>query len=951
MQQQSTKKSLLQPYPKAIVRTPAFHLTDTLTEHLETLKEMIHDASPEFYKLIAHLSAEELMRMKDKRYATTWKFFNRAKFRAVPFGSFAAVSVVPFRATSCGEKISLNSEIQVSALRDWDDKDAPEITSHRMLCDVAYLMANATIYRVVDTYRYLYMSGGSYQLGMIEIFDELELILSFCTKKRSKPAVIEQLRTKSHFSSRKITQFLQQLLDYQLLWTDKMPNLIGTDYFFRIGQAEILPLKTTYKLAKRGHLAGSFSAGPFAGLNELVTFLNGNLPWRESVHLTDFRNAFHKRFDQQSVPLSLALDPELGIGYAGLGSSSTMDENIFLDEIFGSQDNKAPHMQVNPFLLFIITRAADRAIIHLEEYNDPKEDHSRPLPNTLSVTCRPWLNAQVIEQVGGCTATSLIGRFTICDPDIKKIGKELAEIEQKSNPDVIFFDVSHQGEQHVDNINRRQKLFEQELPLSCWSTIDAPLRADDLWIRIEGEEIIIFSAVMKKRLIPRIATAYNYNRSQLALYRFLSDLQHQGLRSNLTLNFRRLCTGLEHYPRLMYKNFVLSPQTWMVPQNLLQTICNPASDGVLQLQMWLQQHDIQDYFKCGSNDQTLVFHPEDPDDLQAFIIYCRRHRPKPIYLEEALIDPNSLVVNERKQAYAPQILLSYFHTNEVYCKPQRKVSVPDFAPNRRLLPGSDWLYLEIYCHPGRANELLLFHIRPFLKSVRSSMKQWFFIRYNKNGSHLRLRMHLNHAQQAGPVLNYFQKLLYPLMTSGLVADYQVKTYVREFERYGGNRLPLIEQYFCQDSIYVMTMLARSPGQDALYQIALNTLHILTCIAFPDIGEQIQFAEVMAKKFSIKFSMDITSFKQLNREYERLFRTQSFHLDLRSSEAKRHQLLRRIFDSCPEVKVRQLLLADLLHMHINRLLSAHQPKHEAIIYQYFFKNLKKQGKCLTQKVEY
>ncbi len=101
-----------------------------------------------------------------------------------------------------------------------------------------------------------------------------------------------------------------------------------------------------------------------------------------------------------------------------------------------------------------------------------------------------------------------------------------------------FFDIAYQAEKKVDNVNRRKQLYPYELPILTWSESDNPLDLNDLLVTIEQQEVVLKSKKLDKRLLPRIASAYNYTRSDLAVYRFLCDIQSQGILTNLSFKLR-----------------------------------------------------------------------------------------------------------------------------------------------------------------------------------------------------------------------------------------------------------------------------------------------------------------------------------------------------------------------------------------------------------------------------
>ena len=88
---------------------------------LYKLKDKILESSPTFYPLISSISLEELEKADEKIRYTVWKYWNRAKFRATPFGSFAAFSILPLK-EACEGPI-LSEIMQVHSFIDWPEKD------------------------------------------------------------------------------------------------------------------------------------------------------------------------------------------------------------------------------------------------------------------------------------------------------------------------------------------------------------------------------------------------------------------------------------------------------------------------------------------------------------------------------------------------------------------------------------------------------------------------------------------------------------------------------------------------------------------------------------------------------------------------------------------------------------------------------------------------------------
>jgi thiopeptide-type bacteriocin biosynthesis protein len=89
------------------------------------------------------------------------------------------------------------------------------------------------------------------------------------------------------------------------------------------------------------------------------------------------------------------------------------------------------------------------------------------------------------------------------------------------------------------------------------------------------------------------------------------------------------------------------------------------------------------------------------------------------------------------------------------------------------------LYYEIYCHQQRSDQLLLDVIHPILTEYKSGIKQWFFIRYNEGGDHIRLRIRAKSVLSGIQIMHALSNALHEDIQTGIIADLQLKRYKRE----------------------------------------------------------------------------------------------------------------------------------------------------------------------------
>jgi thiopeptide-type bacteriocin biosynthesis protein len=466
-------------------------------------------------------------------------------------------------------------------------------------------------------------------------------------------------------------------------------------------------------------------------------------------------------------------------------------------------------------------------------------------------------------------------------------------------------------------------------------------------VTVQGDEVVLFSKKLGKRLVPRLASAYNYSRSDLAAYRFLCDLQHQSIQSNLTLDIQKYFPGLDHYPRVNYKQVILSPAKWLIPKAAYQ------QKSSLELALWLRQNGIDFLVKAGNTDQTLCFNPTSPTDLVALLHYCKQQGDHAIYIYEALIADDDCISDENDKKYVAEFVINYSHDKQIYSRlqPMKLTTTKHTSIKTQFLPGSEWLYFEIYLNPNKSNKLLCNEIDQLLKTYKNEIKQWFFIRYNENGKHLRLRLRIKTPNIIPNLLNHFNLVFEPLQARGIITEVILKTYNREVARYGAARMIDVEHFFYLDSKYVLSLLARPLPKNLLYQQTLLFLDKITSICFPLVNDRVLFAKEMANIFAIEFKINPDGFKKVNQTYQTLQQRKAVIVPQNKYNLKplcdQAQI---IFAQCIESE-KSKMLADLIHMHINRLFNDYQRLEEAICYQFLYKQLLTERARLVEQSEH
>jgi thiopeptide-type bacteriocin biosynthesis protein len=150
------------------------------------------------------------------------------------------------------------------------------------------------------------------------------------------------------------------------------------------------------------------------------------------------------------------------------------------------------------------------------------------------------------------------------------------------------------------------------------------------------------------------------------------------------------------------------------------------------------------------------------------------------------------------------------------------------AESRLRPPGSDWLFVKLYCPRTFEEDLIAGAMRTFCEFVRSAdlAEEWFFIRYSDPDPHLRLRFRGVPERLVGQLVPQVCAWATELMSEGLCLRFCFDTYDREVERYGGEAgTAAAEALFAADSRAVAQLLYLS--QQRSLQMDKTTLAILS----------------------------------------------------------------------------------------------------------------------------
>lgn len=403
---------------------------------------------------------------------------------------------------------------------------------------------------------------------------------------------------------------------------------------------------------------------------QAVRFLNGIQKQKKSENHTNFIKAFTQRYESREMPLTTVLDTETGIGY--LQNSAMNDTHEILEHF--SFKSKVQETILEPWTAydFIMEKKLQQCILKnekvvtLSENDFPDFNPSwNNAPATFSVMIEIALHQEKeiisIESSGDVSAAKLLGRFCNGNDAIFNLTNEVVAKEAAYHSDKILAEIVYIPESRTGNILRRPVLRAFEIAYLANSGVnqDYTIDLNDLMISIRDNKIILRSKKHNKEVIPCLSNAHNYAAKSLPIYHFLCDLQSQDIKPIHSFSWGILETHYNFFPRVEYKDVLLSKSKWMV----LKTEITPfyKMEGIPLFEafsIWRKQRNIPRFVNWAYFDNTLLIDFEQEIGIQLFLKSVVNHAK--ITLEEFLFTADSVVKNAKGENFANQFILSYY---------------------------------------------------------------------------------------------------------------------------------------------------------------------------------------------------------------------------------------------------------------------------------------------------
>jgi thiopeptide-type bacteriocin biosynthesis protein len=704
---------------------------------------------------------------------------------------------------------------------------------------------------------------------------------------------------------------------------------------------------------------------------------------REPQVLEDFRKAFIERYEREPTPLLEVLDEESGIGFGpSTASQSTAVKGLPLAEAPSSDrlDYLGPS---HKFLLDRITECFRQGSTELRL--DPSEIPDfggKPLvlPTSLCVNVELAASSAsalrsgdfkiVLNAINAPAGARSLARFCHAERRLTTEIREYLKTEQLYEPDAVLAEIVYLPGGRFGNVLSRPVLREYEIvylgrsgaPTHC------QIPASDLLLTVnEREEICLVSQKLGRRVIPRLSSAQSFFRlSHAPVYRFLSYLQFQNGPDSLNFSWGAL-ESLSFLPRLSVGRVVLAVSRWRLREKEIKWLAESTGWQRFARARELRSRRSFPRFVelIQPGEQQLLVDFDNALSVDSFVQTLAREQEA--VLCEVFPSPEELCVTSEEGRFWHDLDVPL--VNRPVSQPGREAGTgnsrattrsPQETSLKRFAPGSEWLFLKLYGGYSALDTILTSHLLNLIRRMieHKVIFSWFFVRYTDPRGHLRVRFHGDPAGIHRELLPLITATFEPLIHGKLIWKFQLDTYIREVQRYGGPEGMLAsEDIFRADSDAVLELLSLLDSTDDLnvrWRFALLGIDNLLTDCGLDLNQKLALISLQRQSSHLDSQVVKNARRILG---DRFRRERSWFGAIRADSTLKDP----IWQACKDIFRRRALLitdavsrlqklrssgqlsrpipalaAEYVHMHLNRIMRSAAKEHEFVLYDFLFR---------------
>ncbi|WP_165571995.1 lantibiotic dehydratase [Chryseobacterium vrystaatense] len=700
-------------------------------------------------------------------------------------------------------------------------------------------------------------------------------------------------------------------------------------------------------------------------IREAIEILSALTTLKQQTHKTldEFKEKFTERYGENLMPLNIALDNEIGIGYSNNSNNAIQSDLVKKIQVNaeGSEDQQIEHsLKIKRIWNNILAKAKYSKLSEIDLSNDEfrnlihteKTENNINLPDSLhAMVSVVDDNKILIKGIGGVSALNLIGRFTCFDPEAAALASEISKSESQNNVNAISAEFDYIPDNRSSNLLVRNIKREYTLGYISKNSTVSHIDLDDIYAGVRYGKIVLWSQKHKSMIKLYNSHAHNFHINSMPIYHFLCDLQCQNITEYLHINFDQLIFSYNnHFPRISWKNLILSPATWRITTSELKYLFPQKNDEDLLSYF----NKIKSYYNIpryvylkDSGDNQLLIDTENKILLE--IVRDAINEKESLILIEVLYNLNHKGIHDNEYIFP---IINEKSNNSL------EVVSPKKSLKRKFIPTNEWVFFKIYLGIETANKLLATEIPSLIETLKKKnlIEKWFFIRYYDPNFHIRLRFQYdNNKTKLSDILSIVNQKLKYYSDTHYISKIDISTYEREIERYGYHLMINAESFFTMDSEIIIELLKRikaDPTGDerVKYFILIKYIdHYLNFLQL-SLDTRINLFGNLYNAFQTEFQAN----KKTRKDIDSIYRQDFEHL----SEFLHHRneydgiIENNISRFAPDIKKfigRTDIITSFIHMTINRFAKLEPRKNELLIYGVLEKHYRAMNGKLNLKV--
>lgn len=695
------------------------------------IRESIFLASPSLSSQIDRYLNDEIKDLdkKDKLKFSVLKYISRMSSRCTPYGLFAGCTVGELSdTTSITLDFIQNHERRTRLDMNYVVALSIALINNDEIKNQLKFSPNSSIYKLKNKLRYIeYYYKNNIRHHDIVAVDTSEYLDKIVAASEKGLTFLEIANTiiDNEIDLNDAKDFVEELISSQILISDLEPSVSGPEFLNQIIQfltakfnsdnAVVSFLNNINEKLKRLDVTignpihdyisisdliktnsiefdlkylfqcdlvvstkvNSIDKKTIKNVEKVIFFLNKIRKIKPKTYLDNFKEAFSERYDGREMPISLVLDPEVGIGYGRNVESN--DNNPLIDDLHITQPTKNLKDPTD-IKWSIIDDIFQKKILNGlrnkqktvtltdDDFLIIPEASLENLPDTISFII------EIIKEFGqtklkfngggGGSGASLLARFCHSDGKINDLVNEIIEFEHLANPNKLFAEIVHLPEARVGNILARPDFRNYEIPYLARSIkpSENQINIEDIMVSVKNNKIFLRSKKHNKEIIPRLTNAHNYsNVNSLPIYHFLSDMQINENSSGVYVDLSNFDALHKFIPRIEYENIILSYATWNLDKNDVKSLVDMRMNDSLKNEVitFKESFSLPDFFLLSEGDNELLVNLQNITSLKMFIETIKKKEFFKL-TEFIFSEKNQIVKDGFDENYTNEVIISFF---------------------------------------------------------------------------------------------------------------------------------------------------------------------------------------------------------------------------------------------------------------------------------------------------